>query len=56
MTGFAGLMVRVSVAVPVPEALVAPIVTLEVPAAVGVPVILPVDVLTLSPAASPVAL
>ena len=47
ITGFAGLTVRVSVAVPVPEALLAPIVTLEVPAIVGVPVIAPVDVLTL---------
>lgn len=52
----AGLMVRTNVAVPVPVAFVAPIVTLDVPAAVGVPVTDPVDVLTESPAGRPVAL
>ena len=43
-------MVRVSVALPVPPALVALIVTEEVPAAVGVPEITPVLVFTESPA------
>jgi hypothetical protein len=56
ITGFAGLMVRVSVALPVPPALVALIVTLYVPAVVGVPEINPVLVLTLTPAGNPVAL
>ncbi len=60
MTGFAGLMVRVSVALPVPPALVALIVTLyglpaSVPAA-GVPEIKPVLVFTLKPDGNPVAL
>jgi hypothetical protein len=36
--------------------LVAPIVTLDVAAAVGVPVIFPVEELTLRPAGNPVAL
>ena len=45
----------VSVAEPAPPALVALIVTVEVPAAVGVPVIAPVYVFTLSPEGSPVA-
>ena len=45
-----------NVAEPVPPALVALIVTLDVPAAVGVPVIAPVEVLTLKPAGRPVAL
>jgi hypothetical protein len=49
-------MVRESVAVVVPPAFVAPIVTLEVPVAVGVPLIAPVLVLTLKPAGNPVAL
>jgi hypothetical protein len=40
----------------VPVAFVAPIVTLDVPAAVGVPVTDPVDVLTESPAGRPAAL
>jgi hypothetical protein len=44
------------VAVPVPELFVAEIVTFEVPATVGVPVIAPVDVLTLNPRGNPVAL
>lgn len=56
MTGFATVTVNVKVAVPVPEALVAPIVTLEVADPVGVPVIRPVVVLTDRPPGSPVAL
>ena len=56
MAGFTTVTVRTKVAVPVPEALVAPIVTFEVPVAVGVPVIRPVDVLTERPVGSPVAL
>ena len=50
------LIVKVSVALPVPPALVALIVTLYVPAVVGVPEIKPVLVLTLRPAGNPVAL
>jgi len=50
------LMVKVSVALPVPPALVALIVTLNVPAVVGVPEINPVLVSTVKPAGSPVAL
>ena len=50
------LIVKVSVAVPVPLALVALMVTLYVPAAVGVPEINPVAVFTVKPAGSPVAL
>jgi hypothetical protein len=50
------LIVNVSVAFPVPPLLVALIVTLYVPAIVGVPEITPVDVLTNSPGGSPVAL
>jgi hypothetical protein len=50
------LIVRVSVALPVPPALVALIVTLYVPVVVGVPEITPVVVFTLRPAGSPVAL
>jgi len=56
MAGFDNATVTVSVADPVPPALVALIVTVEVAAAVGVPVIWPVVVLTLKPAGSPVAL
>ena len=56
MTGFAGLIVKVSVALPVPPALVALIVTLYVPAVVGVPEITPVVVFTVNPPGSPVAL
>ena len=56
MTGVAGLIVKVSVALPVPPALVALMVTVYVPAVVGVPEINPVLVLTLKPAGSPVAL
>ena len=55
MTGVAGLMVSVRVAVPVPPALVALSVTVEVPVAVGVPEIKPVLLLTESPAGNPVA-
>src|SRR5271155_1888258 len=51
-----GAIVSAKVAEPVPLALVALMVTLLVPATVGVPVIAPVAVLTLSPAGSPVAL
>ena len=54
--GGAGSIVRVNVAVPVPAALLALRVTLNVPAAVGVPDTAPVVVLTESPAGSPVAL
>jgi hypothetical protein len=50
-----GLTVITSIAVPVPELLVAEIDTFEVPATVGVPVIAPVLVLRLSPAGKPVA-
>ena len=50
------MMVKVSVALPVPPALVALIVTLYVPAVVGVPEITPVVVFTVNPPGSPVAL
>ena len=56
MTGGGGLIVKVNVALPVPPALVALIVTLYVPAVVGVPEINPVLVFTVKPAGSPVAL
>ena len=59
MTGRGGgvlLIVSTSVAEPVPPAFVALIVTFDVPAAVGVPEIAPVAVLTVSPAGRPVAL
>ncbi len=56
ITGGAGLIVKVSVWLPVPPALVALIVTLYVPAVVGVPEIKPVLVFTDRPAGSPVAL
>jgi hypothetical protein len=48
-------MVKVSVAEPVPPELIAPNVTVEVPAVVGVPVILPVVEEILSPDGRPVA-
>ena len=48
--------VKVSVALPVPLALVALMVTVYVPAVVGVPEINPVLVFTSKPAGSPVAL
>ena len=51
----AALTVMVKVALAVPPTLVAEIVTLLVPAALGVPVIAPVPVLMLSPAGRPVA-
>ena len=50
------LIATISDAVPVPPAFVAPIITVEDPAAVGVPVMAPVPVLTLKPAGKPVAL
>jgi hypothetical protein len=50
------LTVIFNVTEPVPPAFVALIVTLDVPAAVGVPVIAPVEVLTLKPAGRLVAL
>jgi hypothetical protein len=56
ITGFAGLTVRTSVAVPVPDALIAPMVTFVVAAAVGVPLMTPVEVFTLRPDGNPVAL
>jgi hypothetical protein len=56
MTGAAGLIVMTSVALPVPPALVALIVTLDVPAVVGVPEINPVLVFTDKPPGNPVAL
>ena len=52
LLGGTTLTVRARVAVPVPVALVAPIVTLVVPVAVGVPLITPVEVLTERPAGS----
>jgi len=55
ITGGAGLMVKVKVALPVPPALVALMVTVYVPAVVGVPEINPVLVFTVNPAGSPVA-
>jgi len=56
MTGGGGLIVKVKVAFPVPLPLVALIVTLYVPAVVGVPEISPFVVFTVKPAGSPVAL
>jgi len=56
ITGGAGAIVNVNVAVPVPPVLVARMVTLDVPAAVGVPEMSPVPVFTERPAGSPVAL
>ena len=56
ITGVTTEIVSVRVAVPVPVALVALSVTVDVPAAVGVPEIIPVDVFTDSPAGNPVAL
>jgi hypothetical protein len=52
----AGLIVKVSVAEPVPLALLALIVTELAPAVVGVPEITPLLVFTDKPAGSPVAL
>jgi hypothetical protein len=48
-------MVSVRVALPVPPLLVALRVTVEVPAAVGVPEINPVPLFTVNPAGNPVA-
>ena len=56
ITGTAGLMVSVRVAVPVPPALVALSVTDEVPVTIGVPEINPVPVFTIRGAGNPVAL
>ena len=56
ITGVGGLIVMVRVLVPVPPALVALRVTLDVPAVVGVPEINPVAVFTVNPAGNPVAL
>ena len=56
IAGAGELTVNVKVADPVPLALVAPNVTVEIPTAVGVPVIFPVDVLIAKPAGNPVAL
>jgi hypothetical protein len=53
--GAAKAMVIVSVAFPVPPLLVALRVTVEVPAAEGVPEINPVAVFTVNPAGKPVA-
>ena len=50
------MMVKVKVALPVPPALVALMVTVYVPAVVGVPEIKPVLVFTDKPAGNPVAL
>jgi hypothetical protein len=54
-TGAADAMVSVNVALPVPPAFDALIVTVDVPAAVGVPEINPVPLFTVSPAGNPVA-
>jgi len=56
MTGVGGLIVKVSVWLPVPPALVALMVTVYVPAVVGVPEINPMLVSTVKPAGNPVAL
>src|SRR5438128_8843009 len=56
IVGTGGAMLRTSVALPVPPALVALMVTLKFPFVVGVPVIAPVLVFTLSPEGNPVAL
>ena len=56
ITGAGGLAVSVSVAVPVPPLLAALNVTVEVPAAVGVPEIEPDVVFTDKPAGKPLAL
>jgi len=56
MTGTGELTVSARFAEPVPFALVAPKVTVDTPAVVGVPVIFPVEVLMDKPAGNPVAL
>ena len=55
MTGDGAAMVKVSVAVPVPVELVALSETVDVPDAVGVPEIRPVEVFTERPEGKPVA-
>ena len=55
ITGGPTVIVKASVADPVPAAFVALIVMLEDPTAVGVPVIAPVEVFTLSHPGKPVA-
>jgi hypothetical protein len=55
IAGTPKLMVTIVVALPVPEELVAPRVTAEVPAAEGVPEINPVPVFAESPLGKPVA-
>jgi hypothetical protein len=55
ITGAAVVIVNVRVALPAPPALVAPSVTVEVPAAVGVPEISPVATFTDKPAGKPEA-
>jgi len=54
--GDAAATVRLSVAVPVPAPLVALKLTDDVPVAVGVPEMIPVDVSTARPVGNPVAL
>ncbi len=54
ITGLAATTVIVKVAVPLPPAFVAPSVTAEVPAVVGVPEITPSAGSSVSPAGSPV--
>ena len=56
MTGVAGVIVSTKVAVPVPPALLALMVTLVVPTEVGVPDMRPLAALTLKPAGRPTAL
>jgi hypothetical protein len=56
ITGAGTETVSVRVAEPVPAVFVALSVTVDVPAPVGVPEIIPVDVFTDSPAGNPVAL
>ena len=55
ITGAGAAMVKVSVAVPVPVELVADKLTVDVPAAVGVPEMRPVEVFTERPEGRPVA-
>ena len=56
ITGTCELIVKVKVAVPVPVAFEAPTVAGNVPVVVGVPVIAPEAVFTISPGGRPVAL
>ena len=55
IAGTGGAIARLSVALPVPPAFVALMVTLVLPAAVGVPEINPLVEFTLKPAGRPVA-